>query len=54
MHFSSAGGMQPNGYHTGRQTEWYGFEPWPGQCFVFLSSKPLYSHNDSLHPGVYM
>ena len=29
------------------------FEPWPGNCTVFLG-KTLYSHSASLHPGVQM
>ena len=31
--------------------EWSDFEPRLGHCIVFLG-KTLYSHSDSLHPGV--
>ena len=36
---------------TGLRIERSGFEPWPGDCVVFLG-KTLYSHSASLHQGV--
>ena len=40
-----------SGGDSGLQIGRSGFEPWPGHFVVFLG-KILYSHSDSLHPGV--
>ena len=41
----------PSDCRAGLWIERPGFEPWLGNCVVFLS-KTLYSHSASLHPGV--